>query len=106
MPSGLGDEVCKGKPANQSPQGKCHVWAALGRPGLAQRCSRALLALLGSLGCSGLLLAAPGRPQPSHQRAPESNPTMTTNMGRLSLKTAIHSEFSQQPGVYHQMRLT
>ena len=58
------------------------------------------------LGCSGLLLAAPGRPQPSHQRAPESNPTMTTNMGQLSLKTAIHSEFSKQPGVYHQMRLT
>ena len=58
------------------------------------------------LGCSGLLLAAPGRPQPSHQRAPESNPTMTTNMGRLSLKAATHREFSKQPGVYHQMRLT
>ena len=106
MPSGLGDEVCKGKPANQSPQGKYHVWGVLGRPGLAQRCPRALLALLGS---PGLLWAAAGcswSPQASHQRAPESNPTMTTNMGQLSLKTAIHSEFSKQPGVYHQMRLT
>ena len=58
------------------------------------------------LGCSGLLLAAPGRPQPSHQRAPESNQTMTTNMGRLPLNLALHREFSRQPGVYHQMRLT
>ena len=58
------------------------------------------------LGCSGLLLAAPGRPQPSHQRAPESNPTMTTNMGQLPSTLALHREFSKQPGVYHQMRLT
>ena len=58
------------------------------------------------LGCSGLPLAAPGRPQPSHQRAPESNPTMTTNMGRLLPNIGLHSEFSKQPGVYHQMRLT
>ena len=58
------------------------------------------------LGCSGLLLAAPGRPQASHQRAPESNPTMTTNMGRLPSNLALHREFSKQPGVYHQMRLT
>ena len=78
-------------------------WVVLGCPLGSPRCSRALLALLG---CSWLLLAAPGRPQPSHQRAPESNQTMTTNMGRLSLKTATHSEFSKQPGVYHQMRLT
>ena len=75
-------------------------WVALGSPRAAPGLSWALL------GCSGLLLAAPGRPQPSHQRAPESNPTMTTNMGRLSLKTAIHSEFSKQPGVHHQTRLT
>jgi hypothetical protein len=78
-------------------------WVALGSPRAAPELSWLSWALLG---CSGLLLAAPGRPQPSHQRAPESNPTMTTNMGRLSLKTAIHSEFSKQPGVYHQMRLT
>ena len=45
MPSGLGDEVCKGKPANQSRQEKCHG-GVLARPGLPQRCSRALL------GCS------------------------------------------------------
>ena len=75
-------------------------WIALGSPRSAPELSWALL------GCSGLLLAAPGRPQPSHHRAPESNQTMTTNMGRLSLKTAIHSEFSKQPGVYHQTRLT
>ena len=78
-------------------------WVVLGCPLGSPRCSRALLALLG---CSWLLLAAPGQPQPSHQRAPESNPTMTTNMGQLSLKTATHSEFSKQPRVYHQMRLT
>ena len=78
-------------------------WVVLGCPLGSPRCSRALLALLG---CSWLLLAAPGHPQPSHQRAPESNPTMTPKMGRLSLKIAIHSEFSKQPGVYHQMRLT
>ena len=58
------------------------------------------------LGCSGLLLAAPGHPQPSHQRAPESNPTMTTNMGRLPSDLVLHREFSKQPGVYHQMRLS
>ena len=58
------------------------------------------------LGCSRLLLAAPGHPQPSHQRAPESNPTMTTNRGRLPLNLALHREFSRQPGVYHQMRLS
>ena len=78
-------------------------WVALGSPRAAPELSWLSCALLG---CSWLLLAAPGRPQPSHQRAPESNPTMTTNMGRLSLKTAIHREFSKQPGVYHQMRLT
>ena len=103
MPSGSTGEVCKGKPANQSRQEKCHRGGVLGDPGLAQKCSRALLALLGS---PGLLLAAPGRPQPSHHRAPESNPTMTTNMGRLPSDLALHSEFSKQPGVYHQMRLT
>ena len=103
MPSGLGDEVCKGKPANQSRQEKCHVWGVLGRPGLPLGLPQVLQS---SPGSPGLLLAAPGRPQPSHQRAPESNPTMTTNMGQLSLKTAIHSEFSKQPRVYHQMRLT
>ena len=58
------------------------------------------------LGCSSLLLAAPGRPQPSHQRAPESNPTMTTNRGRLRSNLALHSEFSKQPGVYHWVRLS
>ena len=85
----------------------------LGSPRGAPELSWLSLALLGSpwlslalLGCSWLLLAAPGRPQPSHQRAPESNPTMTTNMGRLSLKAATHREFSKQPGVYHQMHLT
>ena len=78
-------------------------WVALGSPRGAPELSWLSWALLG---CSGLLLAAPGHPQLSHQRAPESNQTMTTNMGRLSLKTAIHSEFSKQPGVYHQMRLT
>ena len=78
-------------------------WVALGSPRGAPELSWLAWALLG---CSGLLLAAPGRPQPSHQRAPESNPTMTTNMGRLSLKAATHREFSKQPGVYHQMRLT
>ena len=103
MPSGLGGEVCKGKPANQPPQEKCHVevsWVPLGSPrGVPELCWLSWAAL----GCCWLLLVAP---QPSHQRAPESNPTMTTNMGQLSLKTAIHSEFSKQPGVYHQMRLT
>ena len=59
-----------------------------------------------ALGCSRLLLAAPGQHQPSHQRAPESNQTMTTNMGRLLPNMALHSEFSKQPGVHHQMRLT
>ena len=78
-------------------------WVALGSPRGAPELSSLSWAFLG---CSGLLLAAPGRPQASHQRAPESNPTMTTNMGQLSLKTATHSEFSKQPGVYHQMRLT
>ena len=78
-------------------------WVSLGSPWAAPELSWLSWALLG---CSRLLLAAPGRPQPSHQRAPESNQTMTTNMGRLSLKTAIHSEFSKQPGVYHQMRLS
>ncbi len=98
------------KPANQSRQEKCHSGGVLGRPGLPQRCSRALLGspglLWAALGCSWLLLVAPSPPTREPQRAPESNPTMTTNMGRLSLKTAIHSEFSKQPGVYHQMRLT
>ena len=78
-------------------------WVALGSPRAAPELSWLSCALPG---CSWLLLAAPGRPQPSHQRPPESNPTMTTNMGRLSLKTAIHSEFSKQPGVHHQTRLT
>ena len=78
-------------------------WVALGSPRGAPELSLLSWALLG---CSGLLLAAPGRPQPSHQRAPESNPTMTTNMGRLPSDLALHSEFSKQPGVYHQMRLT
>ena len=78
-------------------------WVALGSPRAAPELSWLSCALLG---CSWLLLAAPGRHQPSHQRAPESNPTMTTNMGRLSLKAATHREFSKQPGVYHQMRLT
>ena len=81
VPSGLGDEVCKGKPANQSPQGKCHVWGVLGRPGLAQRCSRALLALLGcswaAAGCSWSAPALPPespREQPNHynQHGPTS----------------------------------
>ena len=78
-------------------------WVALGCPLGSPRCSRALLALLG---CSWLLLAAPGQPQPSHQRAPESNQTMTTNRGRLRSTLALHREFSRQPGVYHQMRLS
>ena len=78
-------------------------WVALGSPRGAPELSWLAWALLG---CSGLLLAAPGRPQPSHQRAPESNQTMTTNRGRLRSTLALHREFSKQPGVYHQMRLT
>ena len=75
-------------------------WVALGSPRGAPELSWL------SWAAPGLLLAAPGRPQPSHQRAPESNQTMTTNMGRLPLNLALHREFSRQPGVYHQMRLT
>ena len=78
-------------------------WVALGSPRSAPELSWLSWALLG---CSGLLLAAPGHPQLSHQRAPESNQTMTTNMGRLPLNLALHREFSRQPGVYHQMRLS
>ena len=78
-------------------------WVALGSPrGVPELCWLSWAAL----GCSGLLLVAAGRPQPSHQRAPESNPTMTTNRGRLPLNLALHREFSKQPGVHHQMRLT
>ena len=78
-------------------------WVTLGSPRCAPELSWLSWALLS---CSVLLLAAPGHPQPSHQRAPESNPIMTTNMGRLPSDLALHSEFSKQPGVYHQMRLT
>ena len=78
-------------------------WVTLGSPRCAPELSWLSWALLS---CSVLLLAAPGRPQPSHQRAPESNQTMTTNMGRLLPNIGLHSEFSKQPGVYHQMRLT
>ena len=78
-------------------------WVILGSPRSAPGLSWLSWAFLG---CSGLLLAAPGRPQPSHQRAPESKPTMTTNRGRLRSTLALHREFSRQPGVYHQMRLS
>ena len=78
-------------------------WVTLGSPRGAPELSWLSWALLG---CSGLLLVAPGHPQPSHQRAPESNQTMTTNMGRLPSDLALHREFSRQPGVYHQMRLS
>ena len=78
-------------------------WVTLGSPRCAPELSWLSWALLS---CSVLLLAAPGHPQLSHQRAPESNQTMTTNMGRLRSTLALHREFSKQPGVYHQMRLT
>ena len=78
-------------------------WVTLGSPRCAPELSWLSWALLG---CSRLLLAAPGQPQPSHQRAPESNQTMTTNRGRLRSTLALPREFSKQPGVYHQMRLT
>ena len=78
-------------------------WVALGSPRAAPELSWLSCALLG---CSWLLLAAPGRPQPSHQRAPESNQTMTTSRGRLRSTLALPREFSKQPGVYHQMRLS
>ena len=69
----MGDEVWKEKPANQSRQEKCHSGGVLGDPGVAQKCSRALLALLvllwAALGCSGLLLVAPSPPTREPQRA-------------------------------------
>ena len=45
-------------------------WVTLGSPRGAPELSWLSWALLG---CFWLLLAAPGRPQPSQQRAPESN---------------------------------
>ena len=78
-------------------------WVSLGSPWAVPELSWLSWAFLG---CSRLLLAAPGRPQPSHQRAPESNPTMTTNRGRLRSTLAPHRGFSRQPGVHHQTRLT
>ena len=57
---GLGDEVCKGKPANQSRQEKGHWGSVLGHPGLSQKCSRALLGCSWAApGCCCLLLVFP-----------------------------------------------
>ena len=71
----MGDEVCKGKPANQPPQEKCHVavsWVALGFPRGAPELS---WTLLGCSGCFSPLLAAPGRsscqtPSPTQKSQP------------------------------------
>ena len=53
-------------------------WVTLGSPRGAPELSWALL------GCSGLLLVGPGRPQPSHQRAPESNQNNDNQQGPTS----------------------
>ena len=56
----MGDEVCKGKPANQSRQEKCHWGGFLGHPGLSQKCSRALLRCSwAAAGCSWSPLLSP-----------------------------------------------
>ena len=56
----MGDEVCKGKPANQSRQEKCHWGGFLGHPGLSQKCSRALLGCSwAAAGCSWSPLLSP-----------------------------------------------
>ena len=62
--SELRERGLRRKLAPKAPSRKCHFRGVLGRPRLAQSCSRALLAALGCsrllLDCSWLLLAAPG----------------------------------------------
>ncbi len=90
-PRAWGDEVCKGKPANQSRQEKCHSGGVLGHPGLAQKCSRALPALLGS---PGLLLAAAGCSWSAPALPPES-PREQTKHDNQQGPTLQHPSASQ-----------
>ena len=78
-------------------------WVALGSPKAVPELSWLLWAALGcswaALGCSWLLPAPP-------TTEPQAHPEHDTQHGQLPLDLALHSEFSKQPGVYHQMRLT
>ena len=102
MLSGLRERGLRRNLAPKAPSRKCHVRGVLGRPGLAQSCSRAILAALGCsrllLGCSWLLPAPP-------TTKPQAHPEHDTQHGQLSLNIALHSEVSRQPGVHQQTRL-
>ena len=103
--SELRERGLRRKLAPKAPSRKCHFRGVLGRPRLAQSCSRALLA---ALGCSLLLLTAPGLllAAPTPTTEPQAHPEHDTQHGQLRQTLALHSEFSKQPGVHHWARLT
>ena len=85
MPSSSTGEVCKGKPANQSRQGKCHRGGVLGHPGLTQMCSKALLALLGSPGLSWAAPSCSWSPPALPPESPREQPNHDNQHGPTSL---------------------